>query len=481
MTNILVIDDEDVVRELVMEILESAGHVVTGADSAERALTLLEDGEFELVVSDVVMPGLSGLELLEAVRAHSASLPVVLVTGAGTYDTLSQALTRGAAGLVTKPFAHKDLQSAVADALDRATRTREELRERLLAPTLASALANAIEARDEYLHGHCERLASLAVRIAELRSMSADEIETVRLGAILHDVGKIGIPDRVLLKPGALDEEERRVVETHPEIGDKLLEPLDLLAGARPIVRHHHERWDGAGYPDGLVAEEIPVGARIVAVADAIEVMSARQLYRRPCAPAEIVQELRAERGRQWDPAIVDLALALLDSGELELSAEGLRLLEPVEEPVTATGLAVLLVENDEPDAMLVTDALERDLEGAVIARTHSVASASALVTSSEWSVAIVDHDLPDGSGVQVLDVLRATYPSLPIVILTGPGDEQSPVEAFRRGASDYVVKSDGYADRLAIRVRGLVGDDHSEQPGNQLRRGNAPRVEVTP
>ena len=230
MSRILVIDDEDVIRMLVVEILESAGYDVTSAESAERALALLERADFDLVVSDVVMPGLSGLELLEAVRVRRASLPVILVTGAGTYDTLSQALTRGAAGLVTKPFAHPELQSAVADALERATRSRDDLRERLLAPTLASALANAIEARDEYLHGHCERLAALAVRVAELLGLPADEVETIRLGAILHDVGKIGIPDRVLLKPSALNDEERRIIETHPEIGDKLLEPLDLLA-----------------------------------------------------------------------------------------------------------------------------------------------------------------------------------------------------------------------------------------------------------
>ena len=258
MSRILVIDDEDVIRGLMIEILEAVGHEVVGAETAERALALLEESEFELVVSDVVMPGLSGLELLGAVRALRASLPVVLVTGAGTYDTLSQALTRGAAGLVTKPFAHIELQTAVADALERAAQSREELRERLLAPTLASALANAIEARDSYLHGHCERLAALAVRMAELLGVNPHDVETIRLGAILHDVGKIGIPDRVLLKPGPLDEEERRIIETHPEIGDKLLEPLDLLAAARPIVRHHHERWDGAGYPDGLAGTDIP-------------------------------------------------------------------------------------------------------------------------------------------------------------------------------------------------------------------------------
>ena len=216
MSRVLVIDDEDVIRMLVVEILEAAGHTVTGAESAERALALLDQQDFDLVVSDVVMPGLSGLELLQLVRERRASLPVVLVTGAGTYDTLSQALTRGAAGLVTKPFAHSDLQSAVDDALERAARSRDELRERLRAPTLASALANAIEARDSYLHGHCERLAALAVRVSELLDLSQEEVEAVRLGAILHDVGKIGIPDRVLLKPGELDEEERRIVETHP-------------------------------------------------------------------------------------------------------------------------------------------------------------------------------------------------------------------------------------------------------------------------
>jgi putative two-component system response regulator len=457
MNRILVIDDEDVIRMLVVEILESAGYDVTSAESAEVALSLLDHSEFDLVVSDVVMPGLSGLELLEAVRERRASLPVVLVTGAGTYDTLSQALTRGAAGLVTKPFAHSDLQSAVADALERATLSRDDLRERLLAPTLASALANAIEARDEYLHGHCERLASLAVRVAELLGLPTDEIETIRLGAILHDVGKIGIPDRVLLKPSALDEEERRIVETHPEIGDKLLEPLDLLAGARPIVRHHHERWDGQGYPDRLAATDIPLGARIVAVADSVEVMSSRQLYRQPRTPDQIVEELLTWRGKQWDPQIVDLVLGLIESGELVLSTDGLHLLEQVRAEVTVAGFSVLLVEDDDEHAVLVTEVLQRALEGAVVSRVGSVAGAAEISNGSTWSLAVVDHKLPDGLGMQVLDALRANDPTMPILMLTGQGSEEMAVEAFRRGASDYVVKGGGYLEALASRVRGLV------------------------
>jgi putative two-component system response regulator len=457
MSRILVIDDEEIIRRLMLEILEAAGHEVVGAETAERALTLLEETEFELVVSDVVMPGLSGLELLGAVRARRASLPVVLVTGAGTYDTLSQALTRGAAGLVTKPFAHAELQNAVADALERAARSREELRERLLAPTLASALANAIEARDSYLHGHCERLASLAVRMGELLELSHREIEALRLGAILHDIGKIGIPDRVLLKPAALDDEERRIIETHPEIGDKLLAPLDLLASARPIVRHHHERWDGVGYPDGLAATDIPLGARIVAVADSIEVMTSRQLYRQPRSPAEVIAELKTCRGKQWDPEIVDLALGLIESGELELRTDGLRLLEPVISAKPETGFAVLLVEDDNEHALLVTAALERALEGAVIARATSLAGAAELVNGAEWSLAIIDQGLEDGTGMDVLDALHLSNPQLPIVMLTGKGSDVTAVEAFRHGASDYVIKGDSNLESLADRVRTLV------------------------
>jgi putative two-component system response regulator len=332
-SRILVIDDEPIIRNLMVEILELDGHEVVSADTAGSAVELLgERDDFDLVVSDVVMPDLSGLELLEAVRAKHASLPVLLVTGAGTYDTLSQALTRGAAGLVTKPFTHVELQQAAGHALERATRSREELRERLLAPTLASALANAIEARDSYLHGHCERLASLAVRLAEDLGFCAEEVEALRLGAVLHDIGKIGIPDRVLLKPGPLDAEERAIVEEHPVIGDRLLEPLDLLASARPIVRHHHERWDGNGYPDRLAADAIPHAARIVAVADSVEAMSSRQLYRKPLTPAETVDELKRGSGSQWDPELVALVLALIDRGELELSPNGMRLLELVHE-----------------------------------------------------------------------------------------------------------------------------------------------------
>jgi putative two-component system response regulator len=323
MIKVLVIDDDSVVRDVIGEMLLVAGYEVVAAATAAEALELFMDEEIRLVVSDIVMPDLSGLELLDAMRLHRPSLPIVLVTGDNTRDNLSEALTRGADGLVAKPFTSAELREAVEKALDRAGRSERDLRERLT-PTLTSALANAIEAREEGMRGHCERLTVLAMRLGLALHLSEEEIETIRLGALLHDIGKIGIPDRILLKPGSLTPEETELMRTHTIIGDNLLEPIDLLAVVRPIVRSHHERWDGLGYPDGFAGAEIPLGARIMAVADSVEAMSAKRVYREPLCEPEIVRELERGRGTQWDPTLVDLVLGLIDTEVVSFSAEGL-------------------------------------------------------------------------------------------------------------------------------------------------------------
>jgi len=325
-TRILVIDDNAVAREVMSDMLESSGYEVVSASSATEALTLFVDDRIALVLTDIVMPDMSGLELLDAMRLHRPNLPIVLVTGANTRDNLTEALRRGADGLVAKPFTREELDGALTKALDRAGRSERDLRERLLAPTLTSALANAIEAREEGMRGHCERLTVLAMRLGLAFGLGEEEIETIRLGALLHDIGKIGIPDSVLLKADALSEEETHLMRTHTVIGDNLLEPIELLAAVRPIVRHHHERWDGLGYPDALAGEAIPFGARIMAVADAVEAMSARRVYREPLSEPEIVRELERGRGTQWDPHIVDVVLRLVESDVISFAADGLRI-----------------------------------------------------------------------------------------------------------------------------------------------------------
>ncbi|HVY61318.1 MAG TPA: HD domain-containing phosphohydrolase [Planctomycetota bacterium] len=328
MTPVLVIDDEAVVRNLMVEILSRAGYEAIAADSARGALELLDDPELALVVSDIVMPGLSGFELLDEVHARRPSLPVLLVTGSGTEDNLQEALAHGAAGLITKPFSHAQLRDSVAEILSRAESGEREVRTRVIAPALTDALTGAVTARDETTGSHVDRLVALAVCLGEALGLSPRELDTLRLGASLHDIGKIGIPDRVLQKPGPLDFEERTLMRAHPVIGERLLERVDELAAARDIVRHHHERWDGSGYPDGLAGEDISLLARVVAVADGIEAMAARRPYRSPLTRDEILQELKKGRGTQWDPEIVDVATRLIEAGQIELGPDGYRVVQ---------------------------------------------------------------------------------------------------------------------------------------------------------
>jgi putative two-component system response regulator len=440
----------------MLEILEEAGYKAVGAPTAELALELLADPDFQLVVSDVIMPGLSGLELLEEVRARRPSLPVVLVTGAGTYSTLSEALARGADGLVMKPFSHGEFRDAVASALERSQRSEEEVGERVVLPALATALANAIEARDAATRGHCERLATLACWLAEHTGLSGEDIQTVRLGAILHDVGKIGIPDRILLKPDSFDAAEFELMQEHPTIGDRLLEPLPMLQSVRPIVLHHHERWDGTGYPAELAGEAIPHLARIVSVADAVEAMWAHRPYRGSLTVAEIIHELEAGAGTQWDPALTETMLAGIRCGDVAFGPAGIEVLTraPGDEDDL---LSVLLVEDDPAFAEVASKAIREALDGARVVVARDAASAAELCRGAMWSLAILDHGLPDGSGLDVLRTLRESAPRLPIVMLTGYGSDELAVEAFRRGADDYVVKGAEFAGVLAGRVRQLL------------------------
>jgi putative two-component system response regulator len=319
------VDDESSVRRLIAGILAKAGHRVLQAGSAQEAMRALETEDVALVVSDINMPGsISGLELIDALRASRPSLPIILVTGSIDESSLQEALDRGAAGFITKPFKAVELTRKVDTAINRRLLREVELRERLLAPTVASVLANAIEVRDSSMEGHTERLAALALEIGRRERLSDQDLEALELGAVLHDVGKIGISDSILMKPGALTVEERAEIARHTEIGDRMLAPLALLESVRPIVKHHHERWDGCGYPDGLAGEDIPLLARIVSVADSIEAMSSLRPYRAPLDESDVVNELERGRGQQWDPRLVDVALELIAEERLRFGEGGI-------------------------------------------------------------------------------------------------------------------------------------------------------------
>jgi len=280
---------------------------VLTASNGEAALTLLETDLPDLILSDISMPVMDGYKLFEAVRQHpnGTAIPFIFLTARGTREDTFYGRSLGADDYITKPVTTKELLSAVKARLERS----DELKLVQLKAAYKDSLfvlAGAIEARDAYTHAHMHRLGDYARALAIVLEWDADQLEKLEYGAILHDIGKIYVPDAVLLKNGKLSDEEWGEMRKHPEVGARMIRDIPYLAPAVPIVRHHHERWDGKGYPDGLQGDQIPPGARVLAVADAFDAMTSDRPYRKALSVEDAYAEILRGAGKQFDPGMVE-------------------------------------------------------------------------------------------------------------------------------------------------------------------------------
>jgi putative two-component system response regulator len=308
---ILVVDDEPDVRDTLREHLTGLGYRVVTAASAEAALEALGGTAPDLILTDVRMPGMSGIDLCKRLKADARFqlTPVIILTVASDLDSRVAGLAAGADDFFAKPVEFIELRTRVAALL----RVKALLGELERAEGLILALGKTIEERDRYTAGHCERLARYATAVG--RALGVDEamLKALHLGGYLHDVGKIAIPDRILLKPGRLDPEERAEIQRHPVVGAELIQGLRTLDAVRPIVRHHHERMDGSGYPDGLKGELIPLAARILAVVDVYDALTTERPYRAASSREEAIGILRREtEAGSWDPRVVRTFLEVI-------------------------------------------------------------------------------------------------------------------------------------------------------------------------
>lgn len=269
----------------------------------EAALETVAAQPPDLVLSDVAMPGLSGFEVCRRLKADPATrlLPVVLITGIGDEHKI-EGIEAGADDFLEKPFSPPELRARIR-ALLRIKAFTDELEH---AEVVLCTLGLSIEAKDPYTEGHCERLADSAVVLGRLLGVSEEDLSALRRGGYLHDLGKVAVPDTILLKPGPLTSEERGIMRRHPVVGEAICRPLRSLQAVWPIIRHHHERQDGSGYPDGLQGAAIPLTARILQVVDVFDALTSGRPYRPALPHPTALQTLEAEaRQGWWDCGVV--------------------------------------------------------------------------------------------------------------------------------------------------------------------------------
>ena len=323
---ILVTDDEISIREVLADGLETFGFSVVQAGNADEAFKRIREGGIDLVLSDIDMPGESGVALLGRIKAHDPDIEVILVTGVVDVDTAVGTIRQGAADYVTKPFNLEEVHIVVERTLEKRRLIRENReyqqgletkvaeRTRDLEESYEStldALVTALDFRDNETHGHSRRVVEYAVMVAQAMGVVEPEMAWIRRGAILHDVGKIGVPDAILRKPGKLDASEWEEMKRHPEMGYRMLKHIRFLEPALVIVYCHQERWDGSGYPRGLRGEEIPLGARIFAAVDTFDAMTSDRPYRAAMSIEAARDEIRRFSGVQFDPQVAEAFLAI--------------------------------------------------------------------------------------------------------------------------------------------------------------------------
>ncbi len=372
---VLVVDDERGPRESLRMIL-APNHTVLQAECGAEALEILRSNEIDLVTVDLNMPGMRGDELMRVIRSEFPHVEVIVITGCGSVESAAEGIRCGVSDYLQKPFDVVQVSASVLRALLR-QRSRSRLlafiddlgtaagndrnvdvlldsvqRSRRLKARLGGlfdqrdargasrgqgldpertiefveVLAETIETTDPFMRGHARRVAYYSSLLAHRLCLSAEDHEHLRIGAFLHDLGKVGIPTELLLRPRELEPEEIAIVQTHPEIGARLIRPLAIPAAVAAAIRHHHEWWDGSGYPDGLAQEDIPLNARIIGIADAFDAMSSERPYRHALQRSEALARLCRHAGHQFDPDLVKEFLAILEMGadgaDSELVAE---------------------------------------------------------------------------------------------------------------------------------------------------------------
>ena len=319
---VLVVDSQEVNRRVMRGMLKREPYRVLEAGQAGEALSILEAERVDLVVLDLMMPGISGLELCRRIKSNRRTqlLPVLMLSSVQGIESEVAGLASGADEFLNRPL-HPTVVRTRIRAMLRNKAVVDSLEE---AETILFALAQAIERRDPYTGGHCERLSHYAVELGKALGLARPQLLALQRGGFLHDIGKISLPDSILFKKGSLTEEEWILMRSHTTVGETICRPMKNLAPVLPVIRNHHERWDGSGYPDGLRGEDIPLLARILQIADIYDALTTERPYKGALSTREALEILGAETRRGWrDPELAALFTELIECGIFQHTQPG--------------------------------------------------------------------------------------------------------------------------------------------------------------
>jgi putative two-component system response regulator len=479
--SVLIVDDDETFRRTLARILTAAGYAcVEASTSAEARDRLDADAGVAALLCDIEMPGESGLELLPTLVADFPDLAVIMTTGLDDPAYAETAFATGAYGYLIKPFTPNEVVIALDGALrrrqlemDRSSQARSRERELLRMRTLRGVLsviedgtsesgeeanmerlARAVSLRDEETGGHIQRMSRYSALVGRAMGFSDASAEELRLAAALHDVGKIGVPDTILLKPGSLSNDEYATMQRHALIGYQLLagSSSSLLDDAAVIALGHHEWWDGNGYPRGLMGEEIPLGARIAAVADVFDALTSNRVYRPGVSIDEALVVMTELRGRQFEPALFDTLVASM--GEVA----DIRAAYP--ERDDEARIRVLVVDDHEIFVQSLVRLLSAHPALKVVGTATTAAAAKKAVVAYEPDVVLMDFELPDGDGATATEAIKALLPMTKVVMLTGRADHAAAVRAIGAGCSGFVPKTEPIETLVEAVLSAHSGDE---------------------
>ena len=319
---ILVADDQSSNRELLEELLTTQGFKVIAVPDGAAALEELTRVQADLVLLDVMMPRMNGFEACEKIKSNPDTylIPVIMITALSDKHDRLEGIRVGADDFLSRPVDRTELLARVRSLLKLKQRTDELER----AESVLFTLARSIEGKDPYTHGHCERLSEYSARLGEHLGLSEDQLIALRRAGVVHDIGKIAVPDAILLKPSALTPDEWKLIKEHPVVGERICAPLKSFRFVLPIIRHHHEKFDGSGYPDGLRGEAIPVTARVLQIVDVYDALTTDRPYKRAFSITDALQTMKEEVAKGWwDSHIFDQFERLVRSGAAEFLSRG--------------------------------------------------------------------------------------------------------------------------------------------------------------